>query len=152
MSTDPDVAGPDIAAEVRAAMDRVTPAKRKGDAETLLGLFARATGVEPQMWGSSIVGYGTYHYRYESGREGDSCAAGFAPRKTATVIYLADGIAAHGAALERLGPHTTGVGCLYLKDLAQNDLAVLEEIVTKSYARLAEGTYGRRAREGGEGL
>lgn len=149
MSTSPDVTDPAVPAEVRAAVDRATPAKRKRDAETLLELFARATGVEPRMWGS-IVGYGSYHYRYESGREGDSAAAGFAPRKSATVIYLLDGISSHGAALERLGPHTTGVGCLYLKDLAQNDLAVLEEIVTESYARLTDGTYGNRAREGGE--
>ncbi len=102
------------------------------------------------MWGS-IVGFGEYHYKYESGREGDSPAAAFAARKPATTVYAADGVGAHTELLERLGPHTTGVGCIYIKDLAAVDLAVLETIVARSYATLTAATYTKRAREGGEG-
>src|SRR5690554_106154 len=92
------------------------PDRRRRDAETLIGLISRATGEEPRMWGS-IVAFGSYHYRYASGREGDAPAAAFAARKGANTIYLSDGVAAHADLLERLGQHTTGVGCLYVKDL-----------------------------------
>lgn len=108
----------------------------------------RATGEEPQLWGS-IVGFGNYHYKYASGRQGDAPAAGFAARKAATVIYVADGVGAHAGLLAELGPHTTGVGCIYVKDLAAVDLGVLESIVARSYAALTSGTYTKRAREGG---
>ena len=101
------------------------------------------------MWGSSIVGFGTYHYRYPSGREGDAPAAGFSPRKVATTVYLADGVGRHVPLLRRLGPHKTGVGCVYLKDLSDLDLVVLEELIRRSYATLTESTYTKRAREGG---
>lgn len=124
---------------------------RRRDAETLLGLMARATGQEPRMFGASMVGFGEYHYRYASGHEGDSPAAAFSPRKAATTVYLADGVDAHGDALERLGPHTTGVGCLYLKDLDAVDLAVLEDVVRRSYATVTAGTFGQRARDGAAG-
>jgi hypothetical protein len=83
------------------------------------------------------IGFGQYHYRYASGREGDAAAVGFAPRKPATTIYLLDGVGAHTESLSRLGPHTTGVGCLYVKDLAQVDLGVLEGIVDESYQKLS---------------
>lgn len=135
--------------DVREFLDRVQHPVRRRDADTLLELMTRATGQSARMWGSSIIGFGTYHYKYASGREGDAPTAGFSPRKAATTIYLADGIGAHPELLERLGPHTTGVGCLYVKDLAQVDLAVLEELVSSSYSALTDGTYGMRAREGG---
>jgi hypothetical protein len=135
--------------DVRGFLDRVQHPVRRRDADTLLELMTRATGQPARMWGSSIIGFGTYHYTYASGREGDAPAAGFSPRKAATTIYLADGIGAHPELLERLGPHTTGVGCLYVKDLAQVDLPVLEELVAASYSALTDGTYGLRARERG---
>lgn len=100
------------------------------------------------MWGS-IVGFGEYHYKYQSGREGDAPAGGFAARKSATTVYVSDGVGAHAELLERLGPHTTGVGCIYVKDLTAVDLDVLGAIVTRSYAALTDGTYTKRAREGG---
>ncbi len=100
------------------------------------------------MWGT-IVGFGEYHYKYESGREGDSVAAGFSARKAATTVYVADGVGAHAELLERLGPHTTGVGCIYMKDLTVVDLDVLETIISRSYAAITAGTYLKRAREGG---
>ena len=134
--------------DVRAAIDRVTPARRKRDAETLVDLFSRITGETAHLW-ARIIGFGTYHYKYESGREGDAPAAGFAPRKAATTIYLADGIGAYAPELEALGPHTHGVGCLYIKDLEAIDLAVLEDIVRSSYQAVTAGTFGHRARESG---
>lgn len=128
----------------------VTPAKRRRDAEVLLELMRRATGAEPALNGT-IVGFGSYHYHYASGRQGDAPAAGFAPRKPATVVYLNDGIESHAEELERLGPHSHGVGCLYLKDLDQVDLEVLERIVSRSWKTLTAGTFTNRAREGGQG-
>ena len=101
------------------------------------------------MWGSSIVGFGEYHYRYQSGREGDAPAAGFAARKAATTVYVADGVESHTDLLERLGPHTTGLVCIYMKDLTAVDLEILEAIVARSYATVTAGTYVQRAREGG---
>ena len=100
------------------------------------------------MWGT-IVGFGHYHYEYASGREGDAAAAGFSARKAATTVYVVDGVGAHAELLERLGSHTTGVGCIYMKDLDTVDLNVLETIVSRSYAALNAGTYTKRAREGG---
>ncbi|KRE23067.1 DUF1801 domain-containing protein [Agromyces sp. Soil535] len=137
--------------DVRAFLDRVQHPVRRRDADTMLELMEQVTGQPARMWGTSIVGFGSYHYHYESGREGDAPAAGFSPRRGATTVYLADGVGPHPDLLERLGPHTTGVGCLYLKDLEQVDLGVLEALVRASYETLSAGTYGRRAREGGEG-
>ncbi|MFE7227116.1 DUF1801 domain-containing protein [Nocardioides sp. NPDC057577] len=134
----------------RAFVEGVTAPGRRRDALRLLELMQRATGVEPRMFGSAIVGFGAYHYRYASGHEGDAPAAGFSPRKAASVVYLNDGIGSHEELLARLGPHTTGVGCLYLKDLTAVDLEVLEEIVRHSYATLTGDTYGKRAAEGGD--
>jgi hypothetical protein len=122
---------------------------RRRDAETLVDLMEQATGEKARLWGK-IVGFGTYDYRYESGREGTAPAAGFAPRKAATTVYLTDGVGAHDDLLADLGPHTTGVGCLYLKDLETIDLAVLRTIVSRSYASLTAGTYTQRARDGGD--
>jgi len=134
----------DVIEEFLAA---VTPARRREDAHTLVALMRETTGEEPALHRGGIIGFGTYHYRYASGREGDSVAAGFAPRKAATTIYLMDGLESHASALEHLGPHTTGVGCLYVKDLSLLDLDVLRGIVRASYMRLTDGTYGGRARE-----
>ena len=135
--------------DVDAFIARVTPAVRRRDAGTLVTLMRRVTGHEPVLWGTAI-GFGQYHYRYESGREGDAGAAGFAPRKAATVIYFPDGVAAHAEALERLGPHTTGLVCLYLKNLDDVDLGVLEEIVAASYRSVTSGVYTKRASQGGQ--
>lgn len=129
-------------------IEAVSPSGRRRDGLALLELMRRATRVEPRMFGTAIVGFGEYHYKYASGREGDAAAAGFSPRKAASVVYLNDGISAHEDLLARLGPHTTGVGCLYLKDLEAVDLEVLEEIVRRSYVTLTRGTYGKRAAEG----
>ena len=132
--------------DVATFIAAVEPPQRQSDARIMLDLMARVTGEQPRLLGT-IVGFGTYHYRYESGHEGDTCAAGFAPRKAATVVYLVDGIHRHEDALARLGPHRTGVGCLYVTNLGKVDLAVLEEIIAASWSRLTADTFRHRARE-----
>ncbi len=93
------------------------------------------------MWGPSIVGFGSYHYRYESGREGDSCAVGFAARKGDISLYLMGGFPEREALLAQLGRHKAGKGCLYLRRLSDVDLQVLERLVTASYAAV-KARYG----------
>lgn len=128
--------------DVHAFVDAVPHPVRRRDAGTLLALMGRATGQPPVMWGPSIVGFGSYHYHYASGRQGDAAGAGFSPRAAASTIYLPDGVSAHSDLLARLGPHTSSVSCLYVKDLEKVDLAVLEEIVRRSYATVTSGTFG----------
>jgi hypothetical protein len=135
---------------VRAYIDAVAGETRRRDADTLLEMMTRITGETPRMWGPSIIGFGEYHYRYASGREGDAPAAGFSPRKAATSIYLPDGIGAYPKQLAHLGEHTTGVGCLYLKDLRKVDLTMLESIIAESYRTVTAGTFGQRAAESGQ--
>lgn len=135
-------------ADPLAFLANVMPAGRRRDALTMLKLMREVTGLEPRMFGPSIVGFGEYAYQYASGHRGIAPAAGFSPRKAATVVYLADGFRAHADALAKLGFHTTGVGCLYLKDLTKVDLDVLAGIVRASFETLTAGTYGKRAREG----
>jgi hypothetical protein len=136
--------------DVQAFLDTVAGAVRRRDAETLLNLFARITGEPARMWFSSIIGFGSYHYAYESGREGDACAAGFSPRKASTTIYLPEGVGAHTDALARLGPHKTGLSCLYITNLDKVDREVLEDIVTESYRTVSDGVFGRRAKDSAE--
>ena len=135
-------------ADVTAHLASVQSPVRRRDADTLIDLMQRVTGQEPRMW-SSIVGFGEYHYRYASGREGDAPAAGFAPRKAATTVYVMDGVDGYRDLLDRLGPHTTGVGCIYIKDLDKVDLDALESIVRGSYERLTAGVWPSRAAESG---
>ena len=138
----------DEGAKLEQYLANIAQPTRKRDAHTLVELMSRATGERPKVAGS-MVGFGRYHYKYASGREGDAAPVGFAARKAATTVYLLDGVGAHAELLERLGPHKTGVGCLYLKDLAAVDLSVLEQMIKSSYEALTAGTYGLRAREGG---
>lgn len=128
--------------DVAGLIARSAPAIRRRDAETLTALMQEVTGREPQTWGT-IIGFGSCHYRYPTGAEGDSALLGFAPRKAATTIYLFEGTDAHAADLARLGPHTTGVGCLYIKDLEQVDLTVLRGILERSLAWVEAGGNGQ---------
>ena len=105
--------------------------RRRADAKALVKLMQSASGEKPKMWGPSIIGFGSHHYRYESGREGDMPLVGFSPRKAATVLYVA-GLSDSAALLAKLGKHTTGKGCLYIKKLADVDQQVLEALVVKS--------------------
>ena len=119
---------------VAAFIDAITDPTRRADAKTLVKLMQDAAGEKPKMWGPSIIGFGSYHYRYDSGREGDMPLIGFSPRKTATVLYNMIGSSASQALLAKLGKHTTGKGCLYIKKLADVDQQVLEAMVVKSLA------------------
>lgn len=136
--------------DVRAYLDAVTPAKRRRDAETLVALMTQVTSEPARLWGT-IIGFGDYHYRYESGREGDGPAASFAPRKAASTVYLPEGVGAHAEALARLGPHSTGMGCLYLPDLEKIDLDLLRSIVTRSYQTVTAGIFSNRAQDSASG-
>ena len=102
---------------------------RREDARTLLALMSRITGWEAKMWGPSMIGFGEYHYRYESGREGDFLRTGFSPRKTGMVVYILPGYEDYSDRLSRLGKHKLGKSCLYINKLADIDLSVLEELV-----------------------
>src|SRR5437868_3584596 len=119
---------------VAAFIDALTDPSRRADAKALVKLMQCATGEKPKMWGPSIIGFGSYHYTYDSGREGDIPLAGFSPRKAATVLYGMTGLSDSEALLAKLGKHTTGKGCLYVKKLADVDQKVLEELVVKSVA------------------
>ncbi|MHC2998447.1 DUF1801 domain-containing protein [Microbacterium sp. HJ5] len=125
---------------VAAFIAGVTPAKRQRDASTMVDLMRELTGREPELWGT-IVGFGSCHYRYPTGTEGDVPIAAFAPRKQATTVYLLDA-GAHAAELDDLGPHDIGAGCLYIKDLEAVDAAVLRRIIAKDYRRVLDGDTG----------
>lgn len=126
---------------VGAFVAGVTPDKRRRDAETMVALMSEITGREPELWGT-IIGFGSCHYTYPTGTQGDAPIAGFAPRKQATTVYLLS-TASHAEQLAELGPHETGVGCLYIKDLETVDAGVLREIIAEDYRRvLADETEG----------
>ena len=121
-------------ASVPAFIDGITDETRRKDAKALVKLMQSATGEKPKMWGPSIIGFGSCHYIYESGREGDMPLAGFSPRKAATVVYGMTGFGECEALLAKLGKHTLSGGCLHIKKLAEVDQKVLEALVTKSAA------------------
>lgn len=110
--------------------------RRREDALTLLSWFTDVTGLTPRLWGSSIIGYGRYHYRYDSGRSGEYLMTGFSPRKAALSIYIMPGYRDMTEKLSRLGKHRTGKSCLYINRLSDIDMKVLAEIVTDGVAYL----------------
>ena len=110
--------------------------RRRAEALVSLAIYKEVTGLQPVMWGPSIIGFGTCHYKYDSGREGDMPVAGFSPRKPATVIYIATGARGSEALFAKLGTHTIGKSCLYIKKLADVDQAVLKTLVVKSIAEI----------------
>jgi len=115
--------------DVQAFLANVEHPTRRADALALNALFENITGWKPVMWGPSMVGYGSYHYRYDSGREGDFLATGFSPRKTNLSIYIMPGYADFRDILNRLGKHKIGKSCLYINKLADVDLDVLAELI-----------------------
>lgn len=119
---------------VEAFLEGVTDASKRADALALIDLMGSATGEKPVMWGPSIIGFGSYHYRYESGREGDSPIVGFSPRKSALVLYIVTGFRGAEPLLAKLGKHTSGKSCLYVKRLADVDLGILRQLVDQSVA------------------
>jgi hypothetical protein len=119
---------------VAAFIDKLADRTRRADAKTLVQLMQSAAGENPKMWGPSIIGFGSYHYRYDSGREGDMPVIAFSPRKAATVLYNMTGFSDSETLRAKLGKHTTGKGCLYIKKLADVDQQVLEALIVKSVA------------------
>lgn len=110
-------------------IDAITDQSRRTDAKALVKLMQKASGEKPKMWGSSIIGFGSYHYTYDSGREGDMPVIAFSPRKAATVLY---GLSSAEALLPKLGKHTRGKGCVYIKKLVDIDQKVLETMAAKA--------------------
>jgi hypothetical protein len=126
-------------ASVAEFLAHVPDERRREDARRLCAMMQEITGEAPVMWGTSIIGFGRYHYRYASGREGDSALAGFSPRRQALAIYLVGGFEdRHQSVLARLGPHKTGKGCLYIKGLDDVDHDALRELIDRS-ARVRKG-------------
>ncbi|WP_311268896.1 DUF1801 domain-containing protein [Sphingobium sp. WCS2017Hpa-17] len=126
-------------AAVEDFLIRVEPPERQADGRIVAALMTRLSGEPPHMWGASIIGFGRYHYRYDSGREGDMCRIGFSPRKAEQVFYLAGLDEADSAPL---GKYRRGKGCLYIKRLSQIDMAVLERLIVQSLTHM-DGLYPR---------
>jgi len=120
-----------------AAFIAALPDERRRDCRAVLRIMKEATRAQPKMWGTSIVGFGSFRYRGASGREGHWFLAGFSPRKQSLTLYIMSGFAGAGALLRRLGRHTTGVSCLYLKRLDDVDLGVLKRLIRESVRHLA---------------
>lgn len=119
-------------ASVTAYLNAIEDESRRRDCKALAALMRKVTGCRPRMWGPSIVGFGSYHYTYASGHEGDSCVLGFSSRKADITVYLVPGFAGAEPLLAKLGKHRTGKGCLYLKRLDGVDMAVLEQLLVRS--------------------
>lgn len=124
-------------ASVEAFLHSVENTKRREDGFQLLDLMRDVTGKEAKMWGPSIVGFGNYRYRYESGREGEWFLAGFSPRKASLTLYIMGGFDGHEELMGRLGKYKTGKSCLYVKKLEDVDEGVLRELVQKSAEHVA---------------
>ena len=121
-------------ASVEAFLAKVEPEQRREDGRVIAEMMARITGEPATMWGPSIIGFGTHHYRYESGREGDICRIGFSPRKAQLVFYVGAGSGRLDPLLAKLGKHSTGKGCLYIRKLADVDQAMLEALIAKAWS------------------
>lgn len=126
------------AASVDAFLKRVEDEARRQDCATLVRIMKKATRDEPAMWGASIVGFGRYHYKYASGREGDWFLTGFSPRKQDLTLYIMAGFDGFEALMARLGKYKTGKSCLYVKRLADVDVAVLEKLVAASVQHMRQ--------------
>ncbi len=118
---------------VSSFLKKIREPQLRKDCDTIIELMASVSKLKPVMWGSAIIGFGTRHYIYASGREGDTLIVGFSPRKQAITFYLAGGLEGVKDELSKLGKHTTGKGCLYIKSLNDVDISVLKKILTKSY-------------------
>jgi len=123
---------------VIAFLDSIEGEEKRKDAHVLLELFKSITLEPAVMWGESIIGFGSYHYKYDSGREGDMCMTGFSPRKSNFSIYIMSGFSNYQKLLEQLGPHKTGKVCLYIKRLSAIDMDVLSKMIASSYHNYKE--------------
>lgn len=119
-------------ASVASFMSAIEDPRKRSDAKKVATMMRKATGKRAKMWGSSIVGYGKYHYKYESGREGDHMLVGFSPRKSNLVVYIIPGFSEFPALMKKLGKYKTGSSCLYLNKLEDVDEKVLQKLINDS--------------------
>ncbi len=125
-------------ASVDAYLEQIADEARREDCRTLVRIMKKVTGAKPRMWGTSIVGFGSYHYKYASGREGDWPLTGFSSRQRDLTLYIMAGFSRYEELMAKLGKHKTGKSCLYVKRLSDIDLEVLERLVTASVKRTRE--------------
>ncbi|RFZ91005.1 DUF1801 domain-containing protein [Mucilaginibacter conchicola] len=125
-------------ASVADFLNAITDSERREDAFRLSAIIQQASGFEPKMWGPAIVGFGSYHYKYESGREGDAPRTGFSPRVKEFALYLSANFEGREALLQRFGKHKSAKACIYVKKLADIDEAILSEMVKRSVAHITE--------------
>ncbi|MEM1193628.1 MAG: DUF1801 domain-containing protein [Pseudomonadota bacterium] len=125
-------------------LDGIEHKIRRADALVCLALMKKVTDEKPVMWGPSIIGFGQYHYKYDSGREGDMLNVGFSPRKSSLVLYVLGSLGTDEPLLKTLGKYKTGRACLYINRLADVDMGVLEKIIAKSF-RLTNEKYNRQS-------
>lgn len=124
--------------KVEAFLASVSDEKRRTDCEQVAGLMQEVTGEDPVMWGASIIGFGSYHYKYASGHEGDFMITGVSPRKQALTVYIMEGFSQHAKLMERLGKYKTGKSCLYIKKLEDIDMDALKQLIETSVAAMKE--------------
>ena len=122
-------------ASVEGFLNTIKDEETRNDCFEIVQMMKKASKEEPKMWGSSIIGFGEYHYKYESGREGDTMKIGFSPRKQNLTLYILLGADPENSLLKKLGKYTTGKGCLYIKKLADIDKKVLQELINESAKR-----------------
>lgn len=125
-------------ASVNGFLDAVDDEEKRNASLKIAQMMAKITGEPAKMWGPSIIGFGTYHYKYDSGREGDFLKIGFSPRKTNLTLYIMPGFDRYAELMEKLGKYKTGKSCLYVKKLEDIDWSVLEELCELSYAYMTE--------------
>ncbi|MBT8306888.1 MAG: DUF1801 domain-containing protein [Maribacter sp.] len=118
---------------VSAFIEGVEDEQKKADCHTLIGLMKEITGEEPVMWGPSIIGFGSYHYKYDSGRKGDMLLTGFSPRKQNLTLYIMSGFNRYEKLMQKLGKYKTGKSCLYVKRISDIDMGVLTELIKDSF-------------------
>jgi len=123
---------------VKDFLNQIADEKKRQDAFTVLALMQEVTKAEPKMWGASIIGFGSYHYKYASGREGDWFVAGFSPRKQNLTLYIMSGFDEYGKLLQKLGKHKTSKACLYINRLSDISLPTLRELVKLSVEHVAK--------------
>ena len=122
----------EAAGSVSEFIDAVPDEQRKKDALAIIKIMKEQSGFEPKMWGPSIIGFGSYHYKYESGHEGDAPLVGFSPRKSEFALYLASNFDGKGDLLKQFGKHRTGKACIYIKKLEDINIEILKKMVTNS--------------------
>lgn len=120
-------------ARVEDFLESIENPRRREDGHAILAMMRQITGLEPEMWGPSIIGFGDYHYKYDSGREGDFFLTGFSPRKQNLTLYIMGGLEGHEGLLGKLGKHRTGAACLYINKLADVDVDVLRDLIRISF-------------------